>query len=480
MAPRRSQRQRERRRRQRARSPSEESNVDSDENTISSHLKALGIRVSDLSSCDSLHDEFTMIKRSYFRKILVAHPDKGGDPQEFRTLNTSFEAIRNLFDKKAVRSFATNASEHVQYSQPSVGRTPSTSTPSWEFYSAAAEEDLPLYKVELAKSGRSKCVYRTRYCTSPVIEKNSIRIGSINTESGSYGRWGHLNCWRVPSKIWAGVPDPQECQDPALFHEALGRMNHVLFCGFNELSEEDQNLVVNHVMNRENWAKMSKAKNKRKTTETEPKSATPALEPAKGNKKQRASKKTASKSATTATATTTVNGTPPSSSALVVKDEAKPSKELVTSKQTKSSSALALKKERQQNQLVVTETQVLQGKTVVMTGIFPEIGGGAGLNLGKDRLKGMLEKMGAKVRSAVSGKTDMVVVGTNPGMGKVTAARSRPNCQLVGIQDLKLAVNGERELAALPEPEIEQYSAGYMGNGLALRLEGGKARGRLY
>lgn len=29
----------------------------------------------------------------------------------------------------------------------------------------------------------------------------------------------------------------------------------------------------------------------------------------------------------------------------------------------------------------------LNGKTVVITGIFPEVGGGAGLNLGKDKLK---------------------------------------------------------------------------------------------
>lgn len=30
---------------------------------------------------------------------------------------------------------------------------------------------------------------------------------------------------------------------------------------------------------------------------------------------------------------------------------------------------------------------VLAGKTCVLTGVFPEVGGGAGLNRGKDRLK---------------------------------------------------------------------------------------------
>lgn len=33
------------------------------------------------------------------------------------------------------------------------------------------------------------------------------------------------------------------------------------------------------------------------------------------------------------------------------------------------------------------QTGFLNGKTVVITGIFPEVGGGAGLNLGKDKLK---------------------------------------------------------------------------------------------
>ena len=40
---------------------------------------------------------------------------------------------------------------------------------------------------------------------------------------------------------------------------------------------------------------------------------------------------------------------------------------------------------------------VLDGKRFVMTGVFPELGGGAGLNLGKDRLKSLIESFGGEI-----------------------------------------------------------------------------------
>ncbi len=41
----------------------------------------------------------------------------------------------------------------------------------------------------------------------------------------------------------------------------------------------------------------------------------------------------------------------------------------------------------------------LRGKTVVLTGLFPELGGGSGLDLGKERAKAMVEEFGGKVRA---------------------------------------------------------------------------------
>ncbi len=60
-------------------------------------------------------------------------------------------------------------------------------------------------------------------------------------------------------------------------------------------------------------------------------------------------------------------------------------------------------------------TNCLANKAFVMTGIFPDIGGGTGLDLGKGRVKALIESFGGRVVSAVSGKTDFLMVGEEPG-----------------------------------------------------------------
>ncbi len=104
-----------------------------------------------------------------------------------------------------------------------------SATPSYEYYYEAAQEDVPGYKVELAKSGRSQCVRckpapegrggtkRTRSTTDiplllenddqgggtdlvtqevaakkQFIPKGDIRVGSLDSKSGLYSRWNHL------------------------------------------------------------------------------------------------------------------------------------------------------------------------------------------------------------------------------------------------------------------------------------------------
>ena len=75
------------------------------------------------------------------------------------------------------------------------------------------------------------------------------------------------------------------------------------------------------------------------------------------------------------------------------------------------------------------------GTTFVMTGIFPELGGGGGLNLGKGKLKALIVSFGGRVTSSVSGKTNILVVGKNPGYSKVSKARRQPNCKLMSLKD---------------------------------------------
>jgi hypothetical protein len=63
---------------------------------------------------------------------------------------------------------------------------------------------------------------------------------------------------------------------------------------------------------------------------------------------------------------------------------------------------------------------------VVLTGTFPELGGGSGLTLGKEALKHrIIQVPGARVTSAISGKTTHLVTGKDPGQTKLLAAQAQ-------------------------------------------------------
>lgn len=57
--------------------------------------------------CGSFLDEFKRIRKKYLKRACRVHPDKGGDPAEFRRVQVSFETLKKLFDKGAVSSFAS-------------------------------------------------------------------------------------------------------------------------------------------------------------------------------------------------------------------------------------------------------------------------------------------------------------------------------------------------------------------------------------
>ena len=105
----------------------------------------------------------------------------------------------------------------------------------------------------------------------------------------------------------------------------------------------------------------------------------------------------------------------------------------------------------------------LNNKTFVLTGIFPEVGGGVGLNLGKDRVKAMIESFGGRVTAGISGVTNVLLVGAEPGAVAVKKARER-NIQMPDIQGLKLALEtAGASLALAPPARITAYSKGYGG-----------------
>jgi hypothetical protein len=389
--------------------------------TVKECLDAIGVTAADFEDCGSLGDEFNSIKKVYRIKVLACHPDKGGDAAVFREVRTSFEELRRIYDAGGVYSFATEQAAEASTYETTYKDFGDMPTPSWEFFYTAAEEDVPLYRVEPAKSARSLCrqTGKAKKCSKgEKIQRDVVRIGSLDEKSGSHCRWVHLDCWRVPSKVWLGVPDPEECDDPKMFEHALLSMNEVLLSGVSELSPENKKGFIEHVMDKKNWAKLVKRKPKNKEdgdgvlTEVE-----------KQEKK-----------------------------AVVVHGKHKPGQVFVVPVPGRNG-ALA---------------NMLEGKRVVLTGTFPEVGGGAALNLGKEKVKKMIEAFGGKVTGAVSGKTDILIVGKNPGLSKVSQSKTR-GIQLIALKDMKEAIEGGR-LEGAPRPgAITNFSSGYGGrNGLAL------------
>lgn len=80
--------------------------------------------------------------------------------------------------------------------------------------------------------GRGKCTQKGAGIKhqNDIIEKDSIRIGTMNLETGTYALFVHKECWRVAQKIWLGLPDPAKCHDPSVFASALeGTFYSLLF-----------------------------------------------------------------------------------------------------------------------------------------------------------------------------------------------------------------------------------------------------------
>jgi hypothetical protein len=134
--------------------------------------------------------------------------------------------------------------------------------PAWSWYAEASQDAVPPYRCEAAKSARSGCKSKLGSVgcqhAEPEIEKGEVRFGSMDAESGAYGRWHHLRCWRVPASIWMALPDPDTCADKAKFEAAIAKMQQMAFCGFTELSKEQKREIVEHFFDKTHWARQTK------------------------------------------------------------------------------------------------------------------------------------------------------------------------------------------------------------------------------
>lgn len=166
---------------------------------VSESLGALGFNGSEFGAFDNLDDQFKLLRRQYLKKCLETHPDKGGDAEVFRNVNESFEFLKNLVEKKLISTICvscdTSAPQEYEFTSEHQGQMP-----SYQYYEQAAEEEMPLYRVELAKSSRGRCfaAKSSKVCGEHkevvLIDQGTIRAGWLQEETGQYGRWCHLKC----------------------------------------------------------------------------------------------------------------------------------------------------------------------------------------------------------------------------------------------------------------------------------------------
>ena len=140
--------------------------------TIRQSLELLGIQDGSVFQfCASERgDEFKVVKKIYFQQVLKAHPDKGGDAEVFREIQTSFELLRDLHLGKRSGSWLFSECVDEQCGASTVASSPDKAdqedsynmseydaefdnmeTPSYEYYAHAANEVVPLYRVEIGE-----------------------------------------------------------------------------------------------------------------------------------------------------------------------------------------------------------------------------------------------------------------------------------------------------------------------------------------
>ena len=112
--------------------------------TVAQCLASIGVTAADLQSASNLDMEFQAIKKCYHKRVLVVHPDKGGDAALFREVTACFEALKGMFTCKRISTFVGMGSEPTgEAFSRSWSDFDGAPVPSWEYYASAAEEEMP-------------------------------------------------------------------------------------------------------------------------------------------------------------------------------------------------------------------------------------------------------------------------------------------------------------------------------------------------
>jgi NAD-dependent DNA ligase len=90
----------------------------------------------------------------------------------------------------------------------------------------------------------------------------------------------------------------------------------------------------------------------------------------------------------------------------------------------------------------------LKGLRFVLSGTWPDLGGGQGLTPGKLCLKSRIEKFGGSVTTTFSHLTNFLVIGTSPGPKKVIEVHKK-KVKIIDIDKLTKIIVGELAIVDL-------------------------------
>ena len=196
------------------------------------------VGVPPFDSSTSLEDHFRLVKKSYRAKALKHHPDKGGDPEDFRILQTAFEYLRDhvYVENAAPLENITKKRDDFESTYKEVSKR---DVPSWEFYRDAPEEIVPLYNFQYAASKRSTC----KVCGTK-IDKGELRIGKLNDEYGTYGKFSKVDCFSWEKLV--PFVEKLELQPKTMKKvlDALEQLEGIYIRGFSQLSLSDKKMIA--------------------------------------------------------------------------------------------------------------------------------------------------------------------------------------------------------------------------------------------
>lgn len=234
------------------------------------------------------------------------------------------------------------------------------------------------------------------------IGAGTLRVGSLDLRAGTYAWFRHFTCWK-PGGVLEAFPPARLAAEVEAFTETNAS---ALITRSADVGASDVALVASTLL---------------AATATE--AATEADAPAPGSPAE-ASRKRSAETPETAQVAKRQTTAPP----------------------------------------VVAVADALKHFLVVITGVFPELGGGCGLHEGKDKATEVLVGSGASVKAGVTkamSKTAkaFVLVGDRPGASKVFKAQAM-DIKLINMDGLRRLLAGEL-LADVDAAVVNEFSAGY-------------------